>query len=160
MSTFGLPEGLGSPGEFDVEQTGQFNAQYDRDVVNSVRFGQWRIGAPAVVPSSAKEIDMILQNITGSSEVWALSGSLYWHVADPSTLQSYRDAGVAQATVSAVEHAVILARSAARDTVAVSLTLSDAQVAALGAAIAAGVKMPTTLTLTGTETVTETGSLK
>lgn len=44
MSTFGLPEGLGGPGEFDVEQTGQYNPTYDRNIANSARFGQWRIG--------------------------------------------------------------------------------------------------------------------
>lgn len=47
MSTYDLPEGLGDPGEFDVEQTGQFNPDYDRDVANSAYFGQWRVGAPA-----------------------------------------------------------------------------------------------------------------
>lgn len=44
MSSFGLPEGLGNPGEFDIEQTGQYNANYDRDVVNSQNAGQWRVG--------------------------------------------------------------------------------------------------------------------
>lgn len=54
MSTFGLPEGLGNPGEFDIEQTGWFNAKYDRNVANSARFGQWRFGAPApVIPPPA-----------------------------------------------------------------------------------------------------------
>jgi hypothetical protein len=156
MSSFGLPEGLGHPGEFDVEQTGAFNATYDRDVANSTNFGQWRIGAPRppTVPTVPEEFDMILHNITGSPEVWALSGGLYWHVQDVATRNSYLAAAVPQATVSAAEHAAILAAVAeARG----AITLTDAQVAALGAAVAAG--LPKTITLTGTETLTETGTL-
>lgn len=67
MSTFGLPEGLGDPGEFDVEQTGQFDTDYDRDVANSAYFGQWRIGAPA--PQGAlmildqASIDAVVQSL-------------------------------------------------------------------------------------------------
>jgi hypothetical protein len=147
MSTFGLPEGLGNPGEFDVEQTGQFNASYDRDVANSADFGQWRVGVVPAAPLS-QENDMILHAVTGSTEIWALSGSLYWHVADLASLASYRAAGVPEATVSAGEHAVILARAAARD--AGSIVLSDAQVTALGVAIGGAVPVPTKVTVPAT----------
>lgn len=146
MSTFGLPEGLGLPGEFDVEQTGQFNETYDRDVANSADFGQWRIGAAAPV-ARAKDDEMILHNITGSPEVWALSGSLYWHVQDVATRNAYVAAGVAQATVSAGEHAAVLA-AAVKPAPAATLVLTDAQAEAIGAAIAA--KLPTSIELAGT----------
>jgi hypothetical protein len=105
-------------------------------------FGQWTPGklAPnlAQPQSAVQEDDMILHTITGSPEVWALSGSLYWHVADQGSLQSYLDQGVKRATITAAEHADILAAVAAAKTAPLSVDAS-----ALGAAIAAGLKLPT-----------------
>ncbi len=68
---------------------------------------------PTPAPIKPKEVDMILHNITGSPEVWALSGSLYWHVIDPASMASYLQAGVPRATISAAEHAAILAAATA-----------------------------------------------
>lgn len=139
MSTFGLPEGLGQPGEFDLEQTGQFNAQYDRDVANSTNFGQWRIGAPAPAVSTPKEIDMILLNGFNGPAVAALSGNLLWAVQDSAAVNAYKAAGVPVATIDAAEYASIVGAVAAQKS---AITLTDAQVAALGAAVAAGVHLP------------------
>jgi hypothetical protein len=75
-----------------------------------------------LTPSAPKEIDMILHSITGSSEVWSLSGSLYWHVADPQSLSSYRAAGVPEATITQAEHASILAAIAAQAAVPTTIT--------------------------------------
>lgn len=67
-------------------------------------------GHPAPPPAAPtpKDDDMILHDITGSPEVWALSGSLYWHVADPVSLANYVKAGTPRAVISAAEHAAIL----------------------------------------------------
>ena len=64
---------------------------------------------PTPSPAVLRENEMILHTITGSPEVWALSGSLYWHVADPQSLNSYKAAGVPQATITLAEHTAILA---------------------------------------------------
>lgn len=64
MSTFNLPEGLGLPGEFDVEQTGQYNPTYDRNIANSARFGQWRIGGDEM-PLSSQEIKAVADEVLG-----------------------------------------------------------------------------------------------
>lgn len=138
MSTFGLPEGLGNPGEFDVEQTGQFNADYDRDVANSTNFGQWRIGAVAFL-STSKEIDMILLTGFNGAAVAALSGNLLWAVQDGAAVNAYKAAGVQVATIDATEYAAIVGAIAASKA---AISLTDAQVTALGAAIAAGVHLP------------------
>ena len=110
-------------------------------------------------PSTPEDTDMILHSITGSTEVWALSGGLYWHVADPASLGAYHAAGIPQVTVSAAEHQDILGAVSAVRAAPATLTLDAASAAALGTAIAAAIKLPATLTLTGTETVTETGKL-
>lgn len=60
--------------------------------------------------------------------------------------------GVQEKQISGSLHSVFLALAAKP-----GITLTDAQAEVIGAAIAA--KLPTTLTLTGTETVTETGKL-
>jgi hypothetical protein len=103
---------------------------------------------PAPVPTLPKENEMILHAITGSTEVWALSGDLYWHVADPASLQSYRDAGVQVATVSGAEHGDVLAAVAALKQAPATVQVDAAQ---LGAAIAAGLHLPAAPTkFTGT----------
>jgi hypothetical protein len=68
---------------------------------------------PVPAPPRHREDDMIIHDITGSPEVWALSGSLYWHVADPTTLAHYVKVGIPRVTVSAAEHANIRAAVAA-----------------------------------------------
>jgi hypothetical protein len=92
---------------------------------------------PTPSPAALRENEMILHSITGSPEVWALSGSLYWHVADPQSLNSYKAAGVPQATITPAEHAAILAAtkvlSASAIAAAVAASLSGAS-AGTGAA--------------------------
>lgn len=110
-----------SGGQWDsrdtVRQTGSAvvgGVQVDVNEAMTADYGQWQPGrlpepATSIVIPPHQERDMILHSITGSSEVWALSGSLYWHVVDTASLASYRAAGVPQATISAAEHAAILA---------------------------------------------------
>ncbi len=120
--------GAWSGGQWDardtVRQTGSATiggVQVDVNEAMVADFGQWQPGRlPAVasparnpIPTIHRESDMILHSISGSTEVWALSGSLYWHVVDTASLASYRSAGVPQAVISASEHAAILAASGA-----------------------------------------------
>jgi hypothetical protein len=102
--------------------------------------------APLPIP---QEHEMILNYITGNPEVWALSGSLYWHVVDPQSLNSYKAAGVPQATITAAEHTGILAAVAKLGS---TVTLDAAAATAIGSAI----KFPTHVTGTETTTVSET----
>lgn len=111
---------------------------------------------PVQAPTIPKEPEMILLTGFNQSAVAALSGNLLWAVQDGAAVNAYKAAGVQVATIDATEYAAITGAVAASKS---AISLTDAQVAALGAAIAAGVKLPTTLTLTGTETVTETGTL-
>jgi hypothetical protein len=156
MSTFGLPEGLGNPGEFDIEQTGWFNPDYDRNIANSANFGQWRIGTSVQITPEDIMQDAIFYIADGPEK-----GAIYVRTSDGQyggvgTLEN-RDAlvallGVQEKQISGSLHSVFLALAAKP-----GLTLTDAQAQLIGAAIAA--KLPTTLTLTGTETVTQTGKL-
>ena len=64
---------------------------------------------PGPVPKPIpKEPEMIINIIQGSSEIWALSGSLYWHISDPQSLAAYRAAGVPEAAITNAEHQNIL----------------------------------------------------
>jgi hypothetical protein len=66
---------------------------------------------PGVDPrpvTTLKEPEMILNRISDSVEVWALSGSLYWHVADIQSLSAYKKAGVPEIMISPAEHQSIL----------------------------------------------------
>jgi hypothetical protein len=115
----------------DLVQTGSAvidGIEVDLDQALVPFFGQWMPGrlapaAPAATPVHHLEHEMILHDITGSPEVWALSGSLYWHVADPASLTSYVKAGVPRATISAAEHATILAGAQALKAPSVTLAL-------------------------------------
>lgn len=119
MSTFGLPEGLGNPGEFDIEQTGSFNADYDRDVANSTYFGQWRIGATA--PAHALQevtMDALYAVNPGPNQeaagIWLLLGGHYTHVptiADRNTIVA--KLGIAQKPLDYDAHLVLLAATGA-----------------------------------------------
>ena len=168
MSTFGLPEGLGNPGEFDVEQTGQFNQNYDRDVANSTNFGQWRIGAPDPSISQApslKENDMpYIISVTPDPATgtgtgyFTVDGAVVTHIPDITTLNNLRNDSAHPVPVYAASPAFYQALLACpvNQPAAVTLpALTDAQVAALGAAIAAGIHLPTHITGTQTTTVTE-----
>ncbi len=102
---------------------------------------------PTPNPTEPRENEMILHSITGSPDVWALSGSLYWHVVDPQSLNSYKAAGVPLATISQAEHTSILAA-----TNALSAT-------AIGAAVAAALHGTSTGTGTGSGTGTSSGAV-
>jgi hypothetical protein len=108
---------------------------------------------PAPPPPLPKDDDMILHSITGSPDVWALSGSLYWHVSDPASLNAYKAAGVPQATITAAEHAGILAAVAALSAAPVALD-SAAFGAAVGAALVGHLPAaPTKVTFPAVEAV-------
>lgn len=100
------------------------------------------LNPPAV--SLPKEIDMILLTGFNGPAVAALSGNLLWGVQDGSSVSGYTAAGVQTAHISAGEYNAIVGAIAASK---VAITLSDAQVAALGAAIGAGVHVPTKITV-------------
>jgi len=115
----------------DLIQTGSATidgVQVDLDTALVAFFGQWMPGrlaptTPAAPTAIPLESDMILHDIIGSPEVWALSGSLYWHVVDPTSLANYVKAGVPRATISAAEHAAILAGAEALKAPTVTLAL-------------------------------------
>lgn len=159
MSTFGLPEGLGNPGEFDIEQTGWFNSSYDRDIANSTNFGQWRIGATVQLTSEDTMQDAIYAVADapdGSNPgLWFYSSDgRYTHIPSiPERDLIVSTWGVPEKPLSYAAHQLLLARTAP----AAALELTDAQAQAIAAQVAA--KLPTTITLSGTETVTETGKL-
>lgn len=150
MSTFGLPEGLGNPGEFDIEQTGWFNSSYDRDIANSTHFGQWRIGATVRLTTEATMQDALFAVADGPNGekpgIWLrTSDGQYGHVAsvDPDLLAIEQLVpGIQQKNISYAQHLSFLAMAAAA-----SVTVTDAQAAAIGAAVAAGVKFPSSIQL-------------
>jgi hypothetical protein len=102
-------------------------------------------------PPTTQEEDMILLNGFNGAAVVGLSGGLLWNVQDGQSVAAYQAAGVKVATITVAEYNSIVAAVAANKA---NITLTDAQVAALGAAIAAGVHIPTHLT--GTETISDT----
>jgi hypothetical protein len=123
-------------------------------------YGQWRPNvdpfAPIPAPITSKEIDMARlfdvqadpANAANAPGIWAaVEGVGYFHVTDTTELPTYRAGGTPEGPVSYAQHLTMLAASA-------KITLSDAQVATLGAAIAAG--LPTHITGTQTTTVSET----
>lgn len=150
MSTFGLPEGLGNPGEFDIEQTGAFNTDYDRDVANSAYFGQWRIGQPAPLrPFQEAPMQDALYAVNAGPRgeqagIWLYADGRYWHVPDLPT----RDAivaklGIAEKPLDYAAHLVLLALTAPGAPVDVK-ALAASVVTALGPvvqqAVASGVQ--------------------
>jgi Glycosyl hydrolases family 25 len=124
----------------------------DYDIANFPDASALRAWAAGLIPAAPpQEPEMILTTGMNGTDVWALSGAAYWHVVDGPSVQGYRAAGVPIATIDLTEHQAILAATAAtRSTV----TLDAAAAAALGAAI----KLPSTLTLSGSEDVTISGT--
>jgi hypothetical protein len=104
----------------------------DYDIANFPDAAALRAWASAAAAPAAprEDQDMILHAITGSPDIWALSGSLYWHVVDPASLASYKSAGVPQATITAAEHAGILAAAAQMKAQPATLNISAADLAA------------------------------
>lgn len=89
---------------------------------------------------------MILHTITGNPEVWALAEGRYWHVADIASLNAYRALPDSkQVVITAAEHASILASAPS----AAVVQIDAATAGLIGAAIAAKVKLPSTIELSG-----------
>lgn len=93
---------------------------------------------PVPLPAAHREDDMIIHDITGSPEVWALSGALYWHVADSGSLQHYVSAGITRVTISAAEHASILAAANAMSAQAIGTAVAAAVSGGAGGGTGAG----------------------
>jgi hypothetical protein len=115
----------------NIRQTGTAmvgGVQVDVNEAMTPDYGLWQPGrlppAAGAVTIPRLESDMILHAITGSPDIWALSGSLYWHVVDPASLNSYKAAGVPQATITAAEHAAVLAAAEALKTPQASVTVT------------------------------------
>jgi hypothetical protein len=117
----------------------------------SVVADYWPGVDPAPVSSTSKDDDMILLNGFNGAAVAGLSGGLLWAVQDGQSVAAYQAAGVKVATVTVAEYNSIVSAVAANKA---DIALADAQVAALGAAIAANIHFPTHVT--GTETITDT----
>lgn len=116
MSTFGLPEGLGNPGEFDIEQTGFFNPSYDRNVANSTNFGQWRIGATVTLQEDPMQDALYAVTPGPNGEqpgIWCYADGNYTHVptiAQRDLLASLL--GVTQQPLAYDKHQALLALTA------------------------------------------------
>lgn len=116
----------------------------DIDYAYTADFGQWMPGVVPVTdpPKPPQEAEMIL--VTGMATpdpnaVWALLGSLYWHVADGESVSGYKAAGALEATITPAEHQNILAAVAKAQTPltltgSVPLTLSATGDVTVGAA--------------------------
>jgi hypothetical protein len=81
---------------------------YDESVVADYVPGIDLPPAP-VQTAQLEETDMLILRTKGATPVYGLSGGLFWHIADPSDLQQYIDAGIKQVTVDAAEIAAIQA---------------------------------------------------
>lgn len=91
----------------------QLNKSYDLSVVSD-SLVLWDTNPPAPPgPAIPKEPKMILLTGMNGTDVWGLSGNLYWHVVDGAAVSGYKAAGVPEATIDAAEHAAILAAVAA-----------------------------------------------
>jgi hypothetical protein len=80
--------------------------------------------APQPTAPTPKDHDMILHAVTGIPEIWALSGSLYWHVVDQQSAAGYRSAGVPQVTITLAEHTAILTAAEALKNPQASVTVA------------------------------------
>lgn len=159
--TFAWSGGAWDPRD-TIRQTGSATVggvQVDTNEAMVSDYGQWQ---PGRLPVQSPPQEVIMQDSLfavgdapdGSNPgIWFRSSDgQYGHVA---TI-GQRDAivaltGATQKPLDYATHQLLLAMSA-KSAVAVDAV-------ALGAAIAANIKLPSTLTLTGTETVTETGKL-
>lgn len=119
MSTFGLPEGLGNPGEFDIEQTGFFNPSYDRNVANSTYFGQWRIGQAAPLrPLQEAPMQDALYAVANAPDgtaqgIWLYADGRYIHVGSiPQRDLITSQFGIQEKPLPYAAHQVLLALTA------------------------------------------------
>lgn len=91
----------------------------DEDIPQHLDVGQY----PAPAATHKLEDTMLILREQGSTSVYALDGGILWGVSDPVTLQSYIDAGIPQASVSADE----IARIQAVQPVAATVTVDSSQ---------------------------------
>lgn len=146
-----------------IRQTGSATVggvQVDTNEAMVSDYGQWQPGR--LPPRSAQEAPMqdALYAVGNAPDgtnpgIWFYADGRYAHV--PSIAERDLIAsqfGVQQQPLPYAAHQWLLGLTAPAP-----VTLTDAQVQAIAAQVAAGVKFPSTITLTGTETVTETGKL-
>lgn len=94
---------------------GAIAKQYADDILLSKPYDlsavadHWPGVDPAPTPAIPKEPEMILVTGMNATDVYGLSGGLYWHIVDGESVQGYRNAGVPEATITASEHQAILA---------------------------------------------------
>lgn len=149
MSTFNLPEGLGLPGEFDIEQDGQFNPQYDKNIANSGNFGQWRIGATVTIQEDPMQDALYAVTPGPNGEqpgIWWYADGAYTHV--PTIAQRDLIAaqfGAQQKPLPYTAHQLLLARTtpapaAAVDTQALATSIVTALGPIVQQAVATGVQ--------------------
>jgi hypothetical protein len=144
-----------------IRQTGSAivgGVQVDTNEAMTPDFGQWQPGRlPFLSPlQEVRMQDGVFAVESGpngeSPGIWARVDGQYGHVPTIAVRDELLALlGVQQKNLSYATHQVFLAMAAPGSV--------SVDAAALGAAIAANIKLPTTLTLTGTETVTETGKL-
>lgn len=92
----------------------QLGRAYDlSEVSDGLTLWDTRLPAPSPAPVP-QEPEMILLTGMNGTDVYGLSGSLYWHVADGPSVDAYRAAGLAEVRITPAEHQAILA--ARRDT--------------------------------------------
>lgn len=145
----------------NIRQTGFAvvgGVQVDVNEAWTADYGQWQPGRlPLQSPLQEVAMQDVLLAVADGPDaggIWLrTSDGQYGHVPDIPT----RDAlvallGAQEKTISGAVHQMFLAMAAPA-----ALTTTDAQAQVIASAIAAG--LPHTLTLTGTETVTETGKL-
>lgn len=130
------------------------------DLILNTDAGQWPAPVADPAPIPPEETVARLFDVQddpakpGNQGIWAAQeGVGYVRINDPGQLATYRAGGTPEGAISFAQHQLNLA-AAAKNTA--QLALTDAQVAALGAAIAANVHFPTHVTGTETTTVADT----
>ena len=110
----------------------------DFDVANFPDAAAMRAWVAGFPPYTPQEPDMILVTGMNATDVYGLSGSLYWHIADGASVAAYRGAGLPEVTITPGEHANLLAAVKAQApltlTGSIPLTLSAAGDVQVGAA--------------------------
>lgn len=116
----------------------RFESAWDDDTVSAAAVLWDTRPAPIPAPPTPKEPIMIMLTGMNGTDVFGLSGGLYWHIADGPSVQAYKNAGVPLVTIDAAEHAQILAAVAKAQapltlTGSVPLTLSATGDVTIGA---------------------------
>lgn len=147
------PAGAPRVAHWVIHQYAASNVDYD--IANFPDATALRTWATGLIPQPApKEPEMILVTGMNATDVYGLSGGLYWHINDGDSVQGYRNAGVPEATITPAEHQRILAAKAVAEPVeleAVTGQLAPIQVdaSALTAAVVAALSDPKLLAAQG-----------